>query len=508
MRSYYAHLEKFEKKEEPILRSSALFPVFQNENISTRLLFLGYWFLKRNIQEIKAQVSLRNEKGTLIKQIPYTLTEPKSYAIEVKSLQSGSFLGSIEIEFFSETDLVFPYPAVTVDYYGKDFSTVVHTAERTYNNATDAKKNGETHVPESGFNIYADERKEPFITLINGKEPAPKQTMQFKFYNAFEEKLSGTLELEPFNPHEMRVIFLAQNFPLTEFLKSQPGSCKIDFTLKDVFPRLLVGNQIKAPFAQVITHSYYDCSQATDASNFWAPSDPDWYGASLMLPFLGNSHTTQLSFYPIFAPSPFALDLEIYNQEGKLLGNFKDALIFDTTYDHFQQIPLHKLYPTQEPLSVRVIARPLSNQPIPARIKLAIDIGIANKGLPCNICTNLQPYVPAFTTKRSSFKWAPILADQPSSYAFLMNSSPKKEMKEEASIKLTFYREKDTEVLERELTLAPQAFYHINPDQDQQLQVFLENTVGWFTAVTSNPYLTTYYFAENPSGVIGADHGY
>jgi hypothetical protein len=510
MRSYYSHLQKLDAgaPKAPILRSSAIFPVFQEKEISTRLIFLGYWLLKRNIEEIKAVVTIRAENGETVKQIPYPIREPRTYRVEVKDLIEGFFIGTIEIEFYSEKDLVFPYPAVTVNYYGPNFSTVVHTAERTYNDAEDAKKSGETHVPESGFNLYSDANHSPIITLINGKENCPKQTLQMDFYNSFEEKLSLSKELEPFNPFEIRVLHPAEEFPLSDFFRAKPGTCKIDFNLKGVFPRLLVGNRQKNPFGQVITHSYYDCTEATDPSNFWTPADPKWHAASLMFPLMSGTHTTTISFYPIFSPSPFALDLEVYNQAGQLTGSFKEILTFDADFDSFQQISLGTLYPSDEIHSVRAYVRALSETPIPSRIKFAIDIGVKDKGLPCNICTNLQPYVPAFTTKKSSFKWGPLLADQPKNYAFLMNSSPEIEMTAPAEIKLTFYREKDTQIIEREVTLAPQTFMVINPAEDKELADFLEGKIGWFTAITSNPYLTTYYFAENPSGIIGGDHGY
>ena len=511
MRSYYAHLEKLgstSPKSGPILRSSAIFPVFQDQEVSTRLLFLGYWLLKRHIPQIKGLVTLRDDKGSVLNRIELLAIEAKAYTIEVKDLTDGTMQGSIEIEFFSETDLVFPYPAVTVNYYGPSFSTVVHTAERTYNDLDDAVKTGESHVPESGFNIYANESKEPFITLINGAEDTPSQQMEIDFYNASEDKFSYTFELEKFNPYEMKVIYPARSFDLKDFFKDKAGTCKMHFHLTGVFPRLLVGNLLKAPFAKVITHTYYDCSESEGPSNFWEPTSLEFHSASLMLPFMGHEHTTTLSFYPIFAPSSFTIDLEFYNQAGVMVESFREALTFEPHFDQFLQICLNDLYPATETLSARIIARPISDTSIPARIKLAIDIGIPKKGLPCNICTNLQPYVPAFSAKKSSFKWGPILTDQPRSYAFLMNSSPEKKMTTVAETKLTFYREKDTATLQRTLSLTPQSFYLIDPSKDSELNAFLDGKIGWFTAVTTNPYLTTYYFAENPSGVIGGDHGY
>lgn len=504
MRSYYAHLQK----QGEIFRSSAIFPLFQNRDISTRLIFLGYWQIKRQIDAISAKITVRDEKGKTVSKSAFEIREVKAYRIEAKDFIDKDFFGSIEIEFFSKIDLAFPYPAVTVNYYGQAFSSTVHTAERTYNDETDAKKNSETKVPESGFNLFATDHIEPFITWINGKEPTDEQLVEFDFYNSFEQKLSATFSLEKFNPYEIKIFYPAREFDLKTFFNGKAGSCKVHFTLNGVFPRLLVGNQQVNPFSQMITHSYYDCKNAVDPSNFWPSLDPEFYPASLMLPLIGGSYETIIDLYPIFAPSPFKIDLEIYNEKGQLLGTFKEVLTITPSFDQFLRLPLNIFYPSQIPLSARLIARPENSSPIPSRIKVAIDIGIPNKGLPCNICTNLHPFIPAFSGKKSSFKWAPLLADQPRAYIFLMNSSPKKHMEEEAFIELSFYREKDTEFLKKNLSIPPQGFLKIDLSTDPELKDFFKNVPGWVAAISSNPYLTLYYFAENPSGTIGGDHGY
>jgi hypothetical protein len=55
MRSYYSHLESTGTgafMQRPILRASAIFPVFHDAAVQTRLLFLGYWFLKRHVWKL------------------------------------------------------------------------------------------------------------------------------------------------------------------------------------------------------------------------------------------------------------------------------------------------------------------------------------------------------------------------------------------------------------------------------------------------------------------------
>lgn len=510
MRSYYEHLKTTAPATEkpPTLRTSAIFPAFHGDEITTRILFLNYWQLKRSIPELMSHVIVRDQKGKLINQIEFPIQEVRAYQVSLKDFIQGPFTGTIEMEFHATSDLVFAFPATVINYYGPNFCTFVHTAQRTYNNEQDAKVNSVSHVPESGFNIYSDENCSSFIAMINGEKEVQAQIVKSSFYNDRGEKMDCDIVLEAFQPFEMQMVHPSELFDLNSFLKKKAGTCKLDFSLNGVFPRLIAGNQLKKPFSCVITHTYYDCSMQQDSSNFWKPQDPDWHEASLMLPFLGSEHASYLNFYPIFSPSPFTLDLEVYNKEGKLLKTQEGIALFKEGYDKFERICLNEFYPSEECLGARLIARPLSEKPIPARIKIAIDLGFKDKGLPCNICTNLQPFVPAFTNKKSSFKWAPLLAGEMRAWAILMHSSPAKNLKENGEIKLSFYRQQDQEHKERQITLPPQGHYMIDLEKDRELFDFFQGKPGWFTAKATNPYLTTYYFAENSSGIVGGDHGF
>lgn len=513
MRSYYEHLAAISSSvtEEPILRSSAIFPVWHNDQISTRLLFLGYWLLKRSIVHLQATITLRGKSGTTLASRTFPITEAKAYRIEAADLlkdKNAPFEGSIELEFLSDNNLVFPFPAAVVNYYGDNFSTVVHTAQRTYNNAEDENRNSVLCVPESGFNLYAENGRRPFVTLINGSKACAEQSIRFTIYNLEQEKMEFAVEEIAFKPYEMKTI----DFPssLMAFLKGKAGTCKIHFHLSGVFPRLLVGNKTEDPFTQVVTHTYYDCSEEDDESQFWNPRDPSFYSASLMVPLLRDKdHETTIDLYPIYSPSPFSLSLEIYDQNGTSIKKLPHFLTLETNADKFQRFRLSDYCrPGEQPLAARIISEPLTNKPIPARIKVALDIGLKNAPLACNICTNLQPYIPAFKEKKRSFKWAPLLADRANASAFIMNSSPSKEYKDKAPVELKFYREKDTSCLTRNITIAPNGFYLIQPDKDPELKTFLSGEIGWFTAVTTNPYTTTYYFSENAHGATGGDHGF
>jgi hypothetical protein len=89
-----------------------------------------------------------------------------------------------------------------------------------------------------------------------------------------------------------------------------------------------------------------------------------------------------------------------------------------------------------------------------------------------------------------------------------MNSAPHIDYQNQAEVDLTFFREKDTATLQRKLFLQPHGFVAISSHQDEELNDFLNGTIGWYTASVTNPYSTTYYFSYPSSGVIGGDHGF
>ncbi|MBN9377422.1 MAG: hypothetical protein BGO14_10040 [Chlamydiales bacterium 38-26] len=526
MRSYYAHLENATTQptvkiaSKPVFRSSAIFPMVSQPGISARLLFMGYWILKRHIHEIAAQINLRAQDGTLLNRTSLMIREPKTYRIELKDqlIAAGlspdmPFKGSLEIEFFSTTNLVFPFPAVVVNYYGPAFSTVVHTAQRVYNDFDDLKNNSQTHVPEAGFNIYATPEIEPFFSMINGAEEIKDARVSMEFYNIDNEKLVYEKVFPLLKAYETCFIYPAREVNLYEFLKDKPGTAKIKFDVRWIFPRLLVGNFQHSLPAMTITHTYYDCSQAMSDSDYWRPAEPGWHPASLMIPVsLQESHFTRVYFYPIYSPSQVTIDVEIYNQEGRLLGKKENYLKLQPEGGQYQYIPFKEIchalgISTAQDLGARLVARSLDNSRIPARIKLGLDLGADQQLMPCNICTNLQPFNPSLENKPTSFRWAPILADNSKADIWIMNSSPHVEYNRSADIELTFFREKDDKTFKRKIQLPPHGFQVLN-NQDPEIHEFLDDTIGWFTAVTTNPYTTTYYFTESSQGVVGGDHGF
>lgn len=519
MRSYYAHLATTSVAapqviRKPVLRSSAIFPVILDENIRSRVLFMGYWALKRNIHEIAYVVTLRNMEGQIVYRTHDVIREPRTYRIEVDQMHAAPFSGSLEIEFFSTVNLFFPFPAVVLNYYGEKFCSFVHTAQRVYNDYEDMMDNSQVDVPEAGFNIYADEDKEPFLAVVNGPNFNPDTKLDLQVINADNEVMNFELSAGETLPYQTRIIYPARELHLKKFLNGKIGTAKVGFHFTDVFPRMIVGNLQHSLSAVSITHTYYDCSQAQSESDYWKPEEKGWHSAALMIPLtIEGTANTKVYFYPIYSPSKVSICVEIYDTQGHLLGTKDHALILESPSNHFQCLDLksiaHELKITETRyLAARLIASPIDSDRIPTRIKLGLDIVQDPIHLPCNICTNLQPFNPAIESKPLSFRWSPLMADQEESLFWVMNSSPAIDYQKYAAMTLTFYREQDSSTLAREMQLSPHGFHVLNLKEDHELQAFFGNTIGWVTLQSSNPYTTTYYFALHPSGFVGGDHGF
>ena len=64
--------------------------------------------------------------------------------------------------------MVFPYPALVLEYQNPQFNTCVHTLGRIYNDFEDLKENDAMQVPETGFDIHETDDLKSFLSFVNG----------------------------------------------------------------------------------------------------------------------------------------------------------------------------------------------------------------------------------------------------------------------------------------------------------------------------------------------------
>ena len=217
MKSYYQHLsstQEFGEKEnilkKPILRSSAIFPVIHNKFYTSSIHFLGYWLLKRNIPEVTLVVTLRNANGNTLSRKIQIIDNAKAFSINLDKILSeidhkeDSFVGSIETEFYATRDMVFPYPALVLEYQNTQFNTCVHTLGRIYNDLEDLNENNDTQVPETGFDIHETDDLKSFLSFVNGPLENEDGIIEYTLTNSNSKISSGIFHIGKINPFETK----------------------------------------------------------------------------------------------------------------------------------------------------------------------------------------------------------------------------------------------------------------------------------------------------------------
>ncbi len=524
MRSYYSHLEAVNStgeavssKRKPTFRSSAIFPVLHNERYSTKVIFMGYWLLKRHIREIGLLYTLRSEMGEIISRKYLLIQSAKAFSIQLSEfdeIKEREFTGSLELEIFSTQDLVYPYPAFVLVYYGENFSTMVHTAGRIYNDIEDLSKNEEYRVRESGFDIYGNQNFEPFIAFTNGPLANEKPTINYEIDSANALVLKGNFQLAPIAPFQTIFLKLKEHIKLDEVLGNAIGSIKLDHNFEGFFPRFIAGNIEKESQSISITHTYYDSSKLSDDKSYWNRKDELFNDSSVAIPlYVKDGFFTRLALYPIFSPSDFSLSLSFYDEDGNLLDSINDYHVVKSENGIYEQIDFGSIIEENPNLknakTVNLICNWMDKTHIPTRVKFGLNVGKENdnNALPCNICFAPQLGNPDVLKKAGTFRWAP-LANIGSSAIALTNSSSLKKYEHAAHVKISFHREQDDNVLLREISIAANALHEIKIESDEELEKFLNQRSGRMAAQSDNPFLNGYYFDFFESGAVGADHNF
>ena len=528
MKSFYDHLlsrhefgQEIDYNQKPILRSSGIFPVVKNNSYSSRVLFLGYWVIKRNIPEVSFLVTLRSDNGKIIMRDFFTIDNPKAYAINLDSLlektsipDKSNFLGSIEVEIFSTQDMVFPYPALVLDYFNSEFNSCVHTLGRVYNDIEDLNENESFMVPETGFDIYADDDLDAFLSFVNGPLPNNNPIIEYVITNSQSQKLNGSFTLDAIQPYQT-VLFKFQDYisNLNQFLNGKSGAITLKHNFVGFFPRFLVGNIQKSLQSVSFTHSYYDCTSCSNPLDYWNRQSESHYDSSISIPlFIENDFFTDLVIYPNLSPSIFDLNIKIHDKLGNILLDLPNYMRITSPDSKLVKINFNELITknnidTKNILTAQIIAN-FQDKKIPTRIKFGLNVGKnGNESkLPCNICFNSHLGNPPIDNKPNSFHWCPMFSTGNTVISF-ENSSPVKNYLKNAKLLLTFYREKDTTSIEKQITIPAHGEFRfdLKKDHDDVLK-FLDGDPGWITAKADNPYIVGYYFNIHSSGAVAGDH--
>jgi len=523
MKSYFQHLKSTQEFGEthisikkPILRSSGVFPVIHNQNYSTAIHFLGYWLLKRQIPEVTLTITLREQSGKILLRKIQIINETKAFSIILKSLLreinydfQSNFIGSIETEFNSTRDMIFPYPALVLEYYNDDFNTCVHTLGRIYNDFEDFKENDQFKVPEAGFDIHETDDLNSFLSFVNGPLHNQDGQIEYIITNSKSDKYNGNFQLGKINPFETKLVFFKDYIPnLSKILDNDSGTISLKHDFEGFYPRFLVGTIQSSLPSVSFTHSYYDCTSRSDKTDFWNRNNNTHYDSSVYIPlFTKNNEYTNLIIYPNFSPSNFFVNLELYNKNGEKIHELPKFLHVDTAESKLYKINFSEIiskYKNDE-ISCSNITCDFEDNKIPTRIKFGLDVGVYDlkSKLPCNICFNSHVGNPLIENKPGSFHWAPIFPHR-NSVITIGNFSTLKNYKKDSEIEMTFFRKEDSSTISKKFILKANREERIYSN-DVDVKQFIK-TEGWVTIKANNPYIQGFYFNFNNSGSVSGDH--
>ena len=518
--SFVSHSEEAIIQRKPVYRASAVFPVIESYDLHTKILFMGYWLIKRSINELGFLISLRNQDGTLILRQNKRITSSRAHEIEINDLlmyvgiDYETFVGSIELEVFSNIDLVYPYPAFVVNYFNSFGSGLVHTTGRVFNDIEDLKINESIKVKEAGFDLIPGKDYDPFFAFVNGHQNYKNNTITIELINKNNLKLVKEINLGLVSPLQTMFVKLKDHINVDDFLGDEIGTIKIKHDLTGFFPRFISGNFCKTNNAVAITHSYYDNSENNQEDHYFFNEHPELLlDSSIFVPVFANDNWyTQVKLYPIYSPSNHSINLKFFDQNGNEKGELRDYIIVKDNVSNYVTIDIINCIDLLE--LDRVIIKGVQiykvweeKSKIPTRLKYGLNIGQRGKrhDLPTNICFNSAIANINVLKKKGTFKWMP-LVNQGNSLAVIHNSSFCIDYNNEANVKVSIHHTTSDNTINRTYIIPPNA--QIRIDIDDEIEEFLGTKSGWVTIKSDNPFVNCWYFEFNDTGIMGGDHSF
>jgi len=236
-------------------RSSCIFPILISDINDVNIVFLNYWHIKNNMRSILCNIRIHNEKGEQIKFFNLKVTD-NYYNISIKTILGSEnfFKGIANIEFISEENFGFTFPAVTAFYSsGSNFSGV-HTAGRI-KNTEESKIPGK--IIETNWRCKWSQDITPFFTLFNGSIRGEKKYAKLRILDPNKELIAAKdIPIDLIEPFSNKFFFLDDFFDFNTLNLIDNTFVEVETPYTDFFPRMICGNFFKKESFLEVTHSF------------------------------------------------------------------------------------------------------------------------------------------------------------------------------------------------------------------------------------------------------------
>lgn len=527
MKTYQTHLKTTSShgvqpiaNRKPVLKSSAIFPSIVRGELDTRVLFMGYWLVKRNIPEVSVLRTLRDDSGNILFRELQVIDTVRAYEVSVSAIleqigfDGDTFIGSIELEVFSTRDLVFPYPAFVLNYVSPAASTVVHTTGRIYNDLEDLEENDDIQVPEAGFDIIPRPGVDPYFAFVNGTVSSKNACVRIELINAEQQRREKTLELGDLEPYQACFVHFMEDND-REFLDGAKGTVILHHDLKGFFPRFIAGHMVDDADVVSLTHTFYDTTGHRSDDAYWSNADATRFEDSTVgFPVqVHGDRYTELVVYPNHSPAEMRFDLRLCNADGIVVACVADVLHIASGQAQLAHLDIGALFSdylaeNTEPTDYTAQLGVRAGGSVPTRLKFGLNLGRrSGLDIPSNICFNARVPNPAMLTKPMSFKWAPL--DPGSESTLVMNNySFVRDYTDAAQVKLKFWSHSGDEPIEKQVSIPANGSHWFRLSEHPDVASLFDRHPGWVTCEANSPFMVCWYFFDAGNGVVGADHSF
>ena len=277
---FYAHNNENERSARNITRSSAIFYFKNCEKVKTELHYLNYWSIKRGLTDVSRRVTFRDMAGIALLTLNDYVTSSGAQKVDVSALLSQNHInaedGSIEVEFFSESNLFIAYPAIVIRYVGDNWHTFAHSSQRILSPESGDDGSLEAGISNEGnITIQAGKTVRPFVIIHNGPNPMAQKPIALKVTSHDGECLSFNTNAISWEPYQTRLIYLDDYINLENFLQGKFGTFNLIFHSNGIFPRLIGGCEKNGAWS--IDHTNFSDTSGPAALDVIpvSPTNPD-----------------------------------------------------------------------------------------------------------------------------------------------------------------------------------------------------------------------------------------
>jgi len=493
----------------PVFRASAIFFVLITKNINTFISFLNYWREKNNNNSVSALITIRDDNGKKILR-EFFLLQDFVYQFDMRKMIESveSFIGSCEIELFSNQDLKFSFPAVDAYYESPEGISYVHSNQRVFNDIEDLDRNSKMNNWQSAFDIYVNDQYSGYLSVINGPRLVKDSKAALAIFNINGERFDATVDLGDLTPYATRFILFRDIPKVKEFLKNEVGFCKVNIETFGIFMRIACGNLANDESRMAVTHSFYDCT-----------AQPEYFDASTINPNelacfmplrLVDEVELDVIFYPIFSPSSLSFSLDCFSSDGSCRASINNFAKMAGAGSQMRRINLrtllreHNITPENNLYCLRIDE---ASGKIPMRLPFGMNFRKGALGV--NISHSIWMNA-AYGSKKRSYLWGALVAKKgASNWLLIAHLSKVKNIIEEAEVTVKIFA-KDGPIIEKSYHTKNQTGLNLKAEDLLSKNNYQpkHNEILWYTVESACPNLLANQIHIDPSGFVGGCHSF